>query len=29
MHSCQKTETDMASDATFEGRVRQLLREVA
>ena len=29
LHSCQKTETDMASDATFEGRVRQLLREVA
>ncbi|HUR53219.1 MAG TPA: helix-turn-helix domain-containing protein, partial [Gemmataceae bacterium] len=29
MHSCQKTEADMAADATFGGRVRQLLREVA
>lgn len=29
LHSCQKTETDMAADATFDGRVRQLLREVA
>jgi chromosomal replication initiator protein len=28
-HSCLKTETDMAADATFDGRVRALLREVA
>ena len=29
MHSCQKTVSDMAADATFDGRVKQLLREVA
>ena len=29
LHSCQKTESDMAADATFNGRVRQLLREAA